>query len=88
MCAGSTGVALRAAGSVTVALRAAGSTTAALRAASSARSRLSRSRGSSRVVASSSFISAMKRLGSAGTVSRPRLRRLSVLTVSVVRARA
>jgi hypothetical protein len=45
------------------------------------------SRGSSRTVAASSAISAMKRLGCAGTTSRPFLRRLIQLTASVRCAR-
>ncbi len=67
---------------------AAAAAAAAARAAASARWRFKRSSGFSlAAVASCSFISAMKRLGTPATVSRPRLRRRSVLTASVVRAR-
>src|SRR5471032_1392310 len=59
----------------------------AVLAAMDSRSLRSRSRGSSCVFASFSFISAMKRLGTPTIVSRPFLRRRSVLTASVSRAR-
>ena len=65
-----------------------GAVAALLRAASSRTQRLSFSRGSSRCLCSSSVISAMKRLGWPGTISRPFLRRLRQLTASVaLRAR-
>ena len=57
------------------------------RRAAASRSAFSCARGSGRAPSSASFISATKRLGTPATVSRPRLRRASVLTTRVARAR-
>ena len=57
------------------------------RSAAAARNAISFARGSSTRFTSSSFISAMNRLGSAASIRRPRFLRLSTLTASVARAR-